>query len=101
MGGVLAPAPEAVEQNLLVEAEGTGSRSDALDKDIRFGETYEYRAQRVARVKVDGETLELDGPLSASRCGLRCGMCFLRLCRRGWRRWRLTRAKAAASRRST
>ncbi|MGH9592255.1 MAG: fibronectin type III domain-containing protein, partial [Bryobacteraceae bacterium] len=63
MGGVLAPAPEAVEQNLLVETEGhTPDR--ALDKDIRFGEAYEYRAQQVARVKVDGETLELDGALS-------------------------------------
>ena len=37
----------------------------ALDKDIRFGETYEYRAQRVARISVDGRTLELDGQLSA------------------------------------
>jgi fibronectin type 3 domain-containing protein len=36
-----------------------------MDKDIRFGETYEYRAQRVARVKVDGQMVELGGPLSA------------------------------------
>lgn len=64
MGGVLAPAPEVVEQNLLVEAEGQ-TPDRALDKDIGFGETYEYRAQQVARVKVDGETLELDGALSA------------------------------------
>jgi fibronectin type 3 domain-containing protein len=35
-----------------------------LDKDIRFGESYEYRAQRVARVTVNGKTLELAGPLS-------------------------------------
>jgi fibronectin type 3 domain-containing protein len=37
----------------------------AFDSSIQFGETYEYRAQRVARVTVNGETLELAGPLSA------------------------------------
>ena len=36
----------------------------AVDKDIRFGQTYEYRAQRVVRVKVDGASLELAGPFS-------------------------------------
>jgi hypothetical protein len=61
--GPLAPPPEPVEQNLLVDA---GSRAGrALDKDIRFGEAYEYRAQRVARATVGGDTLELAGPLSA------------------------------------
>ncbi len=61
--GLLAPPPEPVEQNLLVEPSAVHGR--ALDKDIRFGETYEYRAQRVARVHVHGQTMELDGPLSA------------------------------------
>lgn len=61
--GPLAPAPEAVEQNLLVEAnDKTPER--ALDKAVQFGETYEYRVQRVARESVDGQTLELDGELS-------------------------------------
>ena len=62
----LAPAPEPVEQKLLVEAgPQTGATPDrALDKDIRFGQTYEYRAQRIARVNADGQPLELDGPLS-------------------------------------
>jgi fibronectin type 3 domain-containing protein len=52
---------------LLVDASGRAGRSPdrALDKNIHFGETYEYRAQRVARVTVDGKTQELDGPLSA------------------------------------
>ena len=61
--GPLAPAPEQIDENLLVD---TNSRvSDrALDKDIRFGATYEYRAQRVIRARVDGEMMELDGPLS-------------------------------------
>jgi hypothetical protein len=61
--GLLAPPPEPVEQNLLVEAGAQNGR--ALDEEIRFGETYEYRAQRVARVVVDGQTLELAGALSA------------------------------------
>jgi hypothetical protein len=59
----LTPPPEPVEQSLLVPA--GNMRGSALDKNIRFGESYEYRAQRVARVTVDGERLELDGPLSA------------------------------------
>jgi len=61
--GMLAPRPEPVNQNLLVEA---GARSGrAIDKEIRFGQSYEYRAQRVARVTVEGQTVELDGELSA------------------------------------
>src|ERR1700761_6107322 len=56
-----APPPEPLEQNLLIEDVQQGR---ALDKTIRFGETYEYRAQRVSRVIVDGKTLELAGALS-------------------------------------
>ncbi len=61
--GPLAPPPEPVEQSLLVVS-GTQSGL-ALDKNIRFGQVYEYRAQRVARIAVDGQTLELAGELSA------------------------------------
>jgi hypothetical protein len=57
----MAPQPEPLEQNLLIE---DGSQGRALDKSIHFGETYEYRAQRVARLTVDGKALELDGELS-------------------------------------
>ncbi|MDE3187841.1 MAG: fibronectin type III domain-containing protein [Acidobacteriota bacterium] len=61
--GLLAQPPEPTEQNLLVE---TGVQTGrAMDKTIRFGETYEYRAQRVARVTADGRALELVGELSA------------------------------------
>jgi len=61
--GPLASPSEPAEQTLFVR---TGlSQGRALDKDIRFGESYEYRAQRVARVTVGGRELELDGPLSA------------------------------------
>jgi len=65
--GLQAALPEPVEQNLLVEAgEQAGRAPDrALDKEIRFGQVYEYRAQRVARVTVEGRALELAGPLSA------------------------------------
>jgi hypothetical protein len=61
--GLLAPQPQPVEQSLLVEAGASPGR--ALDKNIRFGQSYEYRAQRVARVTVDGKTFELAGELSA------------------------------------
>ena len=68
--GILAPPPEPIEQSLLVDSGAQAGQSGpapdrALDKNIRFGQTYEYRAQRVARVTVDGQTLELDGELSA------------------------------------
>jgi len=64
--GPLAPSPEPTEQNLLVDAETqSGAAPDrALDQGIRFGQVYEYRAQRIARVSADGQTLELDGPFS-------------------------------------
>jgi hypothetical protein len=65
--GPLAPQPEPLEQNLLVDSCGPEERTGfcrALDKDIRFGQSYEYRAQRVARVTVDGKTIELAGELS-------------------------------------
>jgi hypothetical protein len=61
--GLLAPPSEPLEQNLLVDGDGS-RRGEALDKDVRFGETYEYRAQRVSRVTAEGKTLELDGALS-------------------------------------
>jgi hypothetical protein len=60
--GILAPPPEPLERTLLVDP---GAAGRALDKEIRFGETYEYRAQRVARITVGSRTLELAGPLSA------------------------------------
>jgi hypothetical protein len=60
--GPLAPRPEPAERTLLVKP---GLYVDqALDSSIQFGETYEYRAQRVASVTVNGEMLELAGPLS-------------------------------------
>ncbi|MGA3010780.1 MAG: hypothetical protein ABSD72_11030 [Terracidiphilus sp.] len=66
--GLLAPAPEPVEQSLLVDncaPEGRVGECRAVDKEIRSGQSYEYRAQRVARIMVDGKTVELAGELSA------------------------------------
>jgi hypothetical protein len=66
--GLLTPAPEPLEQNLLVDScapEASKGSCRALDSSIRFGQVYEYRAQRVARVTVEGKTLELAGELSA------------------------------------
>jgi hypothetical protein len=66
--GLLAPALEPVEENLLVDScapEAGKGGCRALDSSIRFGQVYEYLAQRVARVAVEGKTLELAGELSA------------------------------------
>ncbi len=64
----LAAPPEPTVQNLLVSEgprAGEGLRTGgALDKSIRFGEVYEYRAQRVLRETINGQTLELTSELS-------------------------------------
>jgi len=57
------PGPREPAQRSLLVASGNAGR--ALDSDIHFGESYEYRAQRVVRVTVDGQTLELASPVSA------------------------------------
>ena len=58
--GPLAPAAEPVTLDLLVEPDkGVG-----IDKDIRFGRSYEYRAQRIVRTTAEGKQIELDGELS-------------------------------------
>ena len=58
----IQPHREPPERTLLVEPAAHLDR--ALDTSIEFGATYEYRAQRVSRIAVNGETLELAGPLS-------------------------------------
>ncbi len=67
--GLLAPPPEPLEQILLVDScapDGPEGLCRVLDKSIHFGQSYEYRAQRLARVTVDGKTLELASELSAA-----------------------------------
>lgn len=61
--GLLAPSPETVEMVLLVDQDTLAAV--ALDKSVRFGSTYEYRAQRVAHVTIDGHAIEIAGALSS------------------------------------
>lgn len=61
--GLMAAPPEPVEQNLLVDENTLAGV--ALDKSIRLGSTYQYRAQRVARVTENGQAFELAGDLTA------------------------------------
>jgi hypothetical protein len=64
--GLLTSEPEPVERSLLVEPGPANRVPDrALDSDIRVGQSYEYRVQRVARVILDDQTLELPSELSA------------------------------------
>lgn len=60
--GLLAPPPEPAVQNLLVPL--GSAPGAALDKDIHFGDTYQYRAQRVISLTIDGEKLDLTSPMS-------------------------------------
>lgn len=59
--GPLGAPEQPLHQNLIVASD----EGRALDKDITFGQTYEYRAQRVAQVDADGGKVELDGEWSA------------------------------------
>jgi hypothetical protein len=61
--GPLARPAQPAEQNLWIDA-SKARAGGAIDTHIEFGNTYEYQAQRVVHVPVEGETLELDGPLS-------------------------------------
>ena len=61
-GVLLAPTPEPVEENLLVPPGADDGR--AIDKNIRLGQIYEYRAQRVTLIHADDKTVELAGQLS-------------------------------------
>ena len=53
---------ETQEKSLIVESGATGR---ALDKDVRFGEAYEYSAQFITQVDVNNQVFELAGPTSA------------------------------------
>lgn len=62
--GLMKPDREPVLRDLLVENPAAGPKSGALDKTAHFGKVYEYTAQRIERVPVDGKTLELAGEIS-------------------------------------
>jgi len=61
----LAPQQEPRLRSLRVAVPETGDPGKTLDKDVQFGQSYEYRAQRVSRLTVGGQQLELEGELSA------------------------------------
>jgi hypothetical protein len=63
--GPLPSAPEPVNQNLMVESRPGAALTQAIDKNIVLGNRYEYRAVRIVRESVDGNTVELEGELSA------------------------------------
>ncbi len=67
--GLMSAPAEPEQRNLLVDGSGQldGSRqlNGALDSSAHFGESYEYAAQRVEKVSVNGKVLELDGEISA------------------------------------
>jgi hypothetical protein len=63
--GPLPATTEPTEQSLLVEASTEATPVQALDNSVGFGNSYEYRAQRVIRVSVADKTFELEGELSA------------------------------------
>ena len=62
--GPLPATSQPVEQNLLVESTPDSAPAEAIDQNIVFGNTYEYRAQRVIRFAENGSTIELDGDFS-------------------------------------
>jgi len=64
----LAPPSEPANRTLWVEANANGVNGRALDTAISVGEgeqNFEYRAQHVVKLNVDGRAMELAGPVSA------------------------------------
>jgi hypothetical protein len=59
--GPFAPPKEPAQITLLVDSD-TGR---ALDSAVEFNSDYEYSAQRVIRVQIAGQSLELNGEISA------------------------------------
>jgi len=64
-----SPAPEPISRDLFVNPPTAGqspvSANRALDNSVQFGKAYEYTAQRIEQITVDGKALELAGELSA------------------------------------
>jgi len=60
---LLALPQEPSEENLIVDTKP--QVAGAVDRSIRLGESYEYRAQRISRVSYEGKPLELASEFSA------------------------------------
>jgi hypothetical protein len=64
--GPMQPAAEPAERDLLVETPANGTALQAaLDPNAKFGEVYEYKAQRVELATFNGKPQELAGDWSA------------------------------------
>ena len=65
----MTPAPEPELRDLLVDPPSSGQTVGALDKTVRFGEVYEYTAQRIVQVPGSatgtGQLMEIAGESSA------------------------------------
>ncbi len=61
--GILDKQAEPIFRDFTVDP--SPQQNGAVDRTARFGETYEYTAQRIVRVAVNGSTVELAGDLSA------------------------------------
>jgi hypothetical protein len=57
---------ESVLRDLVVDVPVPGHAAGGLDSTARFGESYEYTAQRFERLTVDGKTLELASEVSGA-----------------------------------
>jgi len=47
-----------------IDLSATDGSASVIDPDTQKGTTYQYRAQRVFRIAIDGQTLEMDGQFS-------------------------------------
>jgi hypothetical protein len=69
-GGLMSAPTELPVQDLLVSAADVAAKAGALDETARdggarFGQSYEYTAQRVIQIQAGGKTLELAGAICA------------------------------------
>jgi hypothetical protein len=67
--GSLKPAEEPLLRDLLVDppaaGQSPGANQGAIDRTARFGQVYEYTAQRLVQIQVNGATEELAGETCA------------------------------------
>jgi hypothetical protein len=62
--GSLKPSEEPILRDLLVDPPAAGQGPGALDHTARFGQVYEYTAQRLVQLRINGATQELAGETS-------------------------------------
>jgi hypothetical protein len=60
----LRDRPDSLARRAEVDLSTKNESESLIDRDIHKGTTYQYRAQRIFRTVVDGQTLEMVGQLS-------------------------------------